>query len=138
MGSRTEMTATYDWRHNSQGDLTERMTGVLEKLSKAKRNDFLRDTLCTFGPSTFVITQGVAALDEDAQSRVIGAMVEFKFYSKGTSEDARPTHGTEHGGGNDPYSEHDFGKVTVDGVDYFWKIDEVPAPVLTLMRADEY
>ncbi|WP_273728885.1 DUF3768 domain-containing protein [Brucella gallinifaecis] len=27
------------------------------------------------------------------------------------------------GDGNDPYSEHDFGSVDVDGERYFWKID---------------
>lgn len=56
---------------------------------------------------------------------------------------------------NDPYSEHDFGRVTLDdGEDYFWKIDyydptltrhsDDPASpnatrrVITIMRSDEY
>ncbi len=55
---------------------------------------------------------------------------------------------------NDPCSEHNFGKVTQDDMDYFWKINYYdldfesctvdPANpvktrrVLTLMRADEY
>ena len=55
---------------------------------------------------------------------------------------------------NDPYKEHDFGKVSVDGTDYFFKIDyydkrhsglsEDPADqtktrrVMTIMKAEEY
>jgi hypothetical protein len=55
---------------------------------------------------------------------------------------------------NDPYEEHDFGKVTVNGENYYFKIDyfdlsykyhsndpanpQVTRRVLTLMRADEY
>lgn len=57
---------------------------------------------------------------------------------------------------NDPYGEHDFGKVTIDAKDYFFKIDyyalngtepdfscaaENPMEsyrVLTIMRSDEY
>ncbi len=55
---------------------------------------------------------------------------------------------------NDPYQEHNFGKVTMDGENYFWRIDcydqtltylsENPADpdltkrVMTIMRSDEY
>lgn len=55
---------------------------------------------------------------------------------------------------NDPYGEHDFGKVTVNGNDYFFKIDyydkrhscmsEDPSDqtktnrVMTIMKASEY
>ena len=55
---------------------------------------------------------------------------------------------------NDPYGEHDFGKVVVGGQDFFWKIDlheELPVKrfndnfsepvftrVLTIMLASEY
>jgi len=54
---------------------------------------------------------------------------------------------------NDPYGEHDFGKLELLGVTYFWKIDyyasaecrlggdpysEPVYRVLTVMRADEY
>jgi hypothetical protein len=49
---------------------------------------------------------------------------------------------------NDPYKEHDFGKIVIDGEDYFFKIDyydenyeyfqEDGNRVMTIMRADEY
>ena len=49
---------------------------------------------------------------------------------------------------NDPYGEHDFGKVTISGEDYFFKVDYYDATyqfyeqdghrVLTIMHSDEY
>jgi hypothetical protein len=49
---------------------------------------------------------------------------------------------------NDPYEEHDFGKVIVEGESYFFKIDYYDLSyryfqkdgnrVITIMRADEY
>ena len=49
---------------------------------------------------------------------------------------------------NDPWEEHDFGKVVIDDEEYFWKFDyydneykyfkEDGNRVLTIMRADEY
>ena len=60
----------------------------------------------------------------------------------------------EFNGDNDPYGEHDFGKIDLNGTAYFWKIDyydvdleclspdpsdeTVTRRVLTVMRADEY
>jgi hypothetical protein len=61
---------------------------------------------------------------------------------------------TEFKADNDPYGEHDFGKIEIEGESYFWKIDcydkslesgspdpsdpAVTTRVLTIMRADEY
>jgi|GEM_PF-743809 len=40
---------------------------------------------------------------------------------------------------NDPYGEHDFGRIDFHGARYFWKIDTHPNNrALTIMRADEY
>jgi len=49
---------------------------------------------------------------------------------------------------NDPFGEHDFGKIVVNGEEYFWKIDyyddnyeyfkEDGNRVMTIMRSEEY
>ena len=60
----------------------------------------------------------------------------------------------QHDEGIDPYGEHDMGRFTVGGEDYYWKIDyydrnlefhspdpadpSVTIRVLTIMRVDEY
>lgn len=98
-------------------------------------NDALRTTL-TGGEIT--LTQGVAMLD----SEVIRAItVALQTYNDFTDD-------------NDPYGEHDFGKMTVNGYELFFKIDyydgymkfhspdpadpELTIRVLTIMLADEY
>jgi hypothetical protein len=61
---------------------------------------------------------------------------------------------TDFEAGDDPYREHDFGAIDIDGEKYFWNIDyyapdmqggsedptdhEKTTRVLTIMRADEY
>ena len=102
--------------------------------NKAHRHDFHRDTMCFFNGATLVLTEGVRGLDDADRDKVLGAVVEFKFTA--TTED--------------PYGEHDFGKVTIDGTDYFRKFDDwsaappemLPAGqgplMMTVMRADEY
>ena len=80
----------------------------------------------------------IDTLPEAERQALLGKVVEFKDFS----ED------------NDPHGEHDFGKITHEGTDYFWKFDyydrachygsEDPSDpkqttrVLTIMRADEY
>ncbi|WP_245495834.1 MULTISPECIES: DUF3768 domain-containing protein [Rhizobium] len=85
-----------------------------------------------------VITPGVSALPHDQRLALLMAVVGFDDFNAG----------------NDPYNEHDFGAIELDGVSYFWKIDyydqdyamgspdpanpHVTRRVLTIMRADEY
>ena len=82
------------------------------------------------------LTGGVQRLNSDALRALLMAIVRF--------EDFAPE--------NDPYGEHDFGRVEYEETDYFWKIDyfrddsmafgsDDPSAsyrVLTVMRADEY
>jgi hypothetical protein len=82
-----------------------------------------------------IITAGVAALDEDAR---IAVLKEVRAFTAFRSD-------------NDPYGEHDFGFLSVDGHEFFWKIDLYEDPdvkddkgdpkgtrVLTIMLTEEY
>ena len=80
----------------------------------------------------------VAALDEEVQQKLIAEVKAFGKFAKG----------------NDPYGEHDFGSVKLEGTTFFWKIDyydpamsqgsvdpandDATIRVLTIMCADEY
>lgn len=102
----------------------------------AQKNDLFRTSFGAGAKGKVVFTPGVSSLDQVAQSKVVEAVQKFKNFEPG----------------NDPYGERDFGKVSVDGVDYFFKIDYYDASyeygldgndpevrrVLTVMRADEY
>lgn len=101
----------------------------------AQLNDQLRRT---FLGGTVVMTHGVQSLPEGTQKALIQAVQSFDRFD----ED------------NDPYGEHDFAMIQLDGQTFYWKIDyydlnleyrsEDPADpaktkrVLTLMRAEEY
>jgi hypothetical protein len=83
-----------------------------------------------------MLTRGITQRED--KEKIIKAVMDFEDFS----ED------------NDPYGEHDFGKVVVDGIDYLWKIDyydldckyhsedksdpKVTRRVLTIMEASEY
>jgi hypothetical protein len=98
-------------------------------------NDRFRQTL-TGG--TVVMTAGVVALGADTQARFLAAVQTFEAFTPD----------------NDPWNEHDFGAVEVEGYRVFFKIDyfdltrallaEDPADpakterVMTIMLADEY
>lgn len=85
-----------------------------------------------------VITSGVAALPAATILKLDTAVATF----------------TDFDASNDPYEEHDFGALEVDGTDFFFKIDTydlsgqfaspdpgdptVTVRVMTIMRADEY
>lgn len=98
-------------------------------------NDQLR--ICHVG-GQIVFSVEVSALSPEQRAKIVQKMVKFKNF---TAE-------------NDPYKEHDFGKISLAGEDYFWKIDyydldfcfhspdaadpTVTRRVLTIMRADEW
>ena len=95
-------------------------------------NDRLRKT--GLGGKT-VLSRAVADMDPEAFTELLKRVREFDAFTRG----------------NDPWQEHDFGEVLVNGERYFWKIDAYdlnlelasPAPeddavtrrVLTLMTA---
>ena len=101
----------------------------------AALNDHARQT---FTGCRVVITQGVAELDPEDVSYVLN---EVRSYNDFTLQ-------------NDPYGEHDFGKISTWEFEVFWKIDyydldlqmhspdptdpAVTTRVLTIMLADEY
>lgn len=85
-----------------------------------------------------MVTRSLMQLDHQSLQKVIAAVQGFKDFT----ED------------NDPYGEHDMGRVTVDGTEFLWKFDyydndlqfHSPDPtdsrltqrVLTIMHACEY
>ena len=75
----------------------------------AALNDHARQT---FTGCRVVITQGVAELDPEDVSYVLN---EVRSYNDFTLQ-------------NDPYGEHDFGKISTWEFEVFWKIDGVDAP----------
>ncbi len=101
----------------------------------AQLNDILRTTFLT---GRVLMTEGIRALPDDMQSRIVEAIQTF----------------TDFGPENDPFGERDFGAVTVEGCKAFWKIDyyapdmahgaDDPSEptqtrrVLTIMLAEEY
>ena len=103
--------------------------------SIAELNDLLRETF--WGGKIFV-SDGVEQLPMSLIMRIFGAVRDFEYFT----ED------------NDPYGEHDFGKLNVGKQEILWKIDyydlrmefaspdpanpEVTERVLTIMLASEY
>jgi hypothetical protein len=101
-------------------------------------NDGLRRNLLTQPHGQVFLTAGVAALKDDDRFALLTEVQCFEDFN----ED------------NDPYGEHDFGRIDFKGGRYFFKIDyydnnlEFHSPdksnqkltrrVLTIMQADEY
>lgn len=99
-------------------------------LNDAFRRDFRRGRL--------MLTQGIASLADAELQQLLGEVQRFDQFTPD----------------NDPYGEHDFGKVMVEAGTYFWKIDyfdrdvrhaspdptdaDITTRVLTIMRSDEY
>lgn len=98
-------------------------------------NDIFRKTWLT---GTVLLTSGIQNLPDITQSRIVEAVQGFDTFTPD----------------NDPYGEHDFGAVTIEGDKVFWKIDyydltmqygsedaanpAVTKRVLTIMLAEEY
>ena len=103
------------------------METTITKETIQRKNDLFRKT---FIGGKVLLTSGVN--DYDNLQEVIKAVQNFNTFTLD----------------NDPYSEHDFGKVTVNSEEYFWKVDyyddnyeyfkEDGNRVLTIMRTDEY
>lgn len=101
----------------------------------AALNDRFRHT---FWGGQVMTTCGVNALSDDKRAALFNFVRDFDNFVQD----------------NDPYGEHDFGKVVIEGQDFFWKISyydllmefgsENPADptittrVLTIMLASEY
>ncbi|TNM66798.1 DUF3768 domain-containing protein [Aliirhizobium smilacinae] len=107
--------------------------------SQQERIRRLNDTLrTTFISGRVLLTACVRALDDNQRAMLLQAVSGFAAFTPS----------------NDPYGEHDFGRVEVAGCGYFFKIDyydldyryESPDPadatvtarVMTIMREDEY
>lgn len=92
----------------------------------------------SFTGGKVMATSGVIGLPEATRAGLFAAVQSFDNFEPD----------------NDPYGEHDFGKIVIDGQDFFWKIDyydhtlnsgsENPADpaittrILTIMLAREY
>lgn len=92
----------------------------------------------SYVPGKVVTTPGVEELSPDNQRKLFKLVQTFSDFNEE----------------NDPYSEHDFGSVELNGGTYFWKIDYYdtdyqfgstnPADisktrrVLTIMKANDY
>ena len=100
-------------------------------------NDAFRTSLSA-DLGRIVVTSGVASLDAETIALILDSVRTYDRFGEGI----------------DPYGEHDMGRFTVGGEDYYWKIDyydrnlefrspdpadpSVTSRVLTIMRVDEY
>ena len=104
----------------------------------AELNDRLRQNIFSPGKNKVVITSGVATLSLVDRMDLFKKISEFEDFKAG----------------NDPYKEHDFGRIEHGGINYFFKIDyydndliygskdasneDITTRALTIMCADEY
>jgi hypothetical protein len=111
------------------------MSDIVDVTAIRHLNDQLRQTLAG---GVLVMTAGVIALGQARPLMILDAIAKLDTF------DER----------NDPYGEHEFGAVEIEGERLFWKIDyydrtlsahsldpadpSVTTRVLTIMLADEY
>lgn len=102
----------------------------------AIENDVFRMTMISSKSTRVVFSEMVADMDAETREELVTKIRNYSAFN----ED------------NDPYGERDMGRITLDGIDYFFKIDyydenfeygidprEVkPNRILTIMRACEY
>jgi|SRR5579863_2360858 len=111
----------------------------MTKLAERDRIRVLNDNFrTTFLGGRVVLTSGVSELPIDTKAKLL---LKVKTFDAFTND-------------NDPYREHDFGHVELDGETFYWKIDyydpdccygsedpsepEKTTRVLTIMFAGEY
>lgn len=109
---------------------------VKDKTTKiAKLNDAFRQS---FTGGRVMLTAGVNELEGKTKAKLLHQVRNFATFNSD----------------NDPHGEHDFGKIEIEGQNYFWKIDyynltldggsedpknpAITTRVLTNMRSDEY
>lgn len=109
---------------------------MTDKASEIRRlNDAFRRS---FTGGHVVLTSGVAALPETERRALLRSVRAFEAFNSD----------------NDPYAEHDFGAIDLEGSRFFWKIDcyaadmqsgshdpanpDMTRRALTIMRAEEY
>lgn len=106
---------------------------VLKLLSISEVNDYLRSLVPTLPrPHRMVLSETVASFETDKLMRLFELVRGHKEFTSA----------------NDPWGEHDFGKVILDGDSYFFKFDyfdeglkyfqENGIRVLTLLHSSEY
>ena len=111
------------------------MSGIVDVTTIRHLNDQLRQS---FAGGVLVMTAGVIALGPARQLMILQAVAAFNAFDES----------------NDPYGEHDFGALEIEGERLFWKIDyydrnlsahspdpadpSVTTRVLTIMLAQEY
>jgi hypothetical protein len=111
------------------------MNDIVDVTAIRELNDQLRQSL---RGGVLVMTAGVIALGQARQLKILEAIAKFDRFDEG----------------NDPYGEHDFGALEVEGERLLFKIDyfdqslsahspdpadpSVTKRVLTIMLADEY
>ena len=110
-----------------------------EAMRIAALNDAFRQRLGEPGSGKHYVRDGVASHGREFVMKAIAAVKAFDAFTPD----------------NDPYGEHDFGSLVVDGAKLFWKIDyydlrdpdlgsenpsdaSVTERVITIMLAEEY
>lgn len=133
--NKRQATHTESCHHTTHGE----KPNMVDKTAIAERNDKFRVNVINSPSSTkgkCVLTASIAAQNPLEIAHILHVVKNFDDFN----ED------------NDPYKEHDFGKITISGVDMFWKIDYfkdenltegtddplTSYQVMTIMLASEY